>query len=109
MAVRKPRVGEESRRWREMVLVVWRWASSSGSWRLLALVRSIVGGRLVERLRSVSVSHAMRSKTQRTDPARELITSRTSSVIFCKYDLRPTNLDLRVVMSCHCSDRLVGQ
>jgi hypothetical protein len=37
---------------------------------------------LSERLRSVSVSHAMRSKTQRTEPARELITSRISLVSF---------------------------
>ncbi len=82
MAVRKPRVGDERRRCREMVFVVWRCARSSGSWRLLALVRSIVGGKLSERLRSVSVSHAMRSKTQRTEPARELITSRISLVSF---------------------------
>lgn len=75
MAVKKPRVGEERRRCRDMVLVVCKWARSSGSWRLLTLVRSIVGGKVVGRVTSVSVSHAMSSKTQRTEPARELITS----------------------------------
>jgi hypothetical protein len=75
MAVRKPRVGDERRRWRDMVLVLCKWARSSGSGRLLALVRSIVGGNVPGRARSVSVNQAKRSKTQRTDPARELITS----------------------------------
>jgi len=77
MAVKKPRVGEERRRCRDIVLVLCKWARSSGSGMLLALVRSMIGGRVVGRLMRVSVSHAMRSKTQRTDPARELITSET--------------------------------
>jgi len=67
------------------VLVLCKWARSSGSRRLLALVRSIVEGKVEGRVRSVSVSHARRSKTQRTDPAKELITSKTKLVILCKY------------------------
>jgi hypothetical protein len=75
MAVRKPRVDDERRRCRDMVLVLCRWARSSGRGRLLALVRSIVGGKVEGRVRSVSISQAKKSSTQRTEPARELITS----------------------------------
>jgi hypothetical protein len=75
MAVRNPRVGEERRRWREMVLVEWRWARRSGSERLVVWVRSTVFGSVSGREIRVSMSQAMRSKTQRTDPARALMTS----------------------------------
>ena len=75
MAVRKPRVGDERRRCKDIVLVLCKWARSSGRGRVLALVRSIVGGKVEGRVRSVSVSHAKKSSTQRTEPAREFITS----------------------------------
>jgi hypothetical protein len=77
MAVRNPRVGEERRRWRDIVLVEWRWARRSGSERLVVWVRSTVGGRVFGREIRVSMSQAMRSRTQRTDPARALMTSET--------------------------------
>ena len=108
MAVRKPRVGDERRRCREMVLVLCRWARSSGRGRLLALVRSIVGGKVVGSVRSVSVIQAKRSKTQRTDPARELITSKTVLAIVWRCDEIVTNPDLQAEMFYHCLTRLAG-
>lgn len=75
MAVRKPRVGEDNRRWREMVFVSRRCVHKSESENPSALVRSKEEGRVVERVSNVSVSQAMRSRTQRTEPARAFITS----------------------------------
>lgn len=75
MAVRKPRVGDERRRCREMVFVDCRWARRSGSEKPAALVRSIPGGKVDGRVRRVSTSQAIRSSTHRTDPVRALMTS----------------------------------
>jgi hypothetical protein len=52
-----------------------RWARRLGKDRLLTFVRSIDEGTVVRRVRSVSVSHAIRSRTHLTDPASALITS----------------------------------
>lgn len=92
-----------------MVLVLCNWARSSGSGRLLALVRSMVGGNVVGSVRSVSVIQAKRSKTQRTEPAKELITSKTALAILCKYVKRAGNLGLLMEIFCHCPDRFVAQ
>ncbi len=75
MAVRKPRVGEERRRCSEMVFVELRWARTSGRESWLMSVRDRPGGSVLGSVRRVSVSQAMRSRTQRTEPARALITS----------------------------------
>ena len=48
----------------------------SGSERLFAFVRSTLAGRLEGSVRRVSVTHAIRSRIHRTEPARALITSR---------------------------------
>jgi hypothetical protein len=90
------------------VLVLCRWARRSGRERLLALVRSIVEGKVVGRLRSVSVSHAKRSNTQRTDPARELMTSINALALLCKNGKGWVNLGLPAETSCHFLARFVA-
>jgi hypothetical protein len=75
MAVRKPRVGEDSKICRETVLDERRWARRSGRENLLAFVRSMLRGRLAGRRRRVSVIQAMRSRVHRMEPARALMTS----------------------------------
>lgn len=59
----------------EMLFVDRRWAISSGIENPSGFVRFIEEGSMVGSVRSVSVSQAMKSKTQRTEPARALITS----------------------------------
>ena len=68
-------MGEDSKRCSEIVFVECRCAYSSDSENPSALVRSIEEGRVVGSVRSVSVSQARKSRTQRTEPARALITS----------------------------------
>lgn len=75
MAVRKPRVGEESRRCNEIVFLDRRYVISSGRERVAGLVRLIESGMSSRSSRSVWISQAMRSRVQRTEPARALITS----------------------------------
>jgi len=63
-----------------MLFVDRRWVSRSGRERELGFVRSIDGGRVLGRVRSVSVIQAIRSRTHRTDPASAFITSGWESV-----------------------------
>lgn len=58
-----------------MLFVDRRWVSRSGRERVLGFVRSIDAGRVLGRVRSVSVIQAIRSRTHRTDPASAFITS----------------------------------
>jgi hypothetical protein len=77
MAVRKPRVEDERRKCKDMVFVMCRCARRSGS-DIDVDVRSIVEGTDLGKSSKVSMSHAMRSRVHRTDPARELMTSGSS-------------------------------
>lgn len=58
-----------------MLFVACRWARRSGRERVLELVRSMELGTVLGRESNVSVTQAVRSRIQRTEPARELITS----------------------------------
>ena len=75
IAVRKPRVGDESKRCSEIVLVARSCFRRSGKERLLAFLRSLPAGRIVGSVRRVSVTQAMRSRVHLTEPVRALITS----------------------------------
>ncbi len=74
MAVRKPREEEARRKCRATVLVVCKCARRSGS-DMLGDVRSMEAGTADGRPRRLSTSQAMRSRTQWTEPVRELMTS----------------------------------
>lgn len=58
-----------------MVFVECRCARRLGRERVEVLLRSMLGGREAGRVVKVSTIQAMRSRTQRTEPAREFITS----------------------------------
>lgn len=61
---------------------------------MLRLVRLMVLGTVVGRESSVSVTHAIRSRIQRTEPARELITSALCQTWFMRDAALGANLDL---------------
>ena len=88
MAVRKPRVGEERRRCSEMVLLDWRCVMRSGRESVAGFVRVIESGMVSLTSSNCAMSQAMRSRVQRTEPARALITSVTYLADTVGTDLR---------------------
>lgn len=73
-AWRKPRVEEDRRKCSATVFVVWRWLRRSG--RDISFdVRSIVEGTLSGSSFKAEINQALRSRTQRIDPTKEVIIS----------------------------------